>query len=178
MTPRNVIASRLHQRIQAIVDTRCGGNLKEFARQVGINYNTLQHNMSKGYDDLLLKHTQKVLSTFPDVPKSWFISGEGVLCFTEHPPTIGEHSNIEEKAEALVARIHELEAEVRAEQAEKQKLKDRLQDVHGSYWELNEEFRMFRKQLPGGHLENPPTSSSGDVPTQADAADSSAQSSE
>jgi hypothetical protein len=154
------MCEKLLKRIQRVIAEKCGKNETAFAKKIDVAQSTINRTLKSEDYDRLMGLTGFILLAFPEISRTWLLVGEGEMYDLVDP------------------RIHELEAEVRAEQAEKQKLKDRLLDVHGSYWELNEEFRMFRKQLPGGHPENPPTSSSGDVPTQADAADLSAQSSE
>lgn len=66
-------------RIQSIVDHFCRGNLNEFARITGLHQATLQRNLSQERGDLLIKHAQKILDTFPGISKEWLYSGEGEM---------------------------------------------------------------------------------------------------
>ncbi len=66
-------------RVQTVLENFCGGSRTEFARRIGIPQATLQHNLANERGDLLIKHAQKILDTFPGISKEWLYSGEGEM---------------------------------------------------------------------------------------------------
>ena len=65
-------------RVSRLVEDLEEGNAKEFARKTGIPYATLHRNLTEKYDgEHLIKHSHKIISTYPQINREWLEWGRG-----------------------------------------------------------------------------------------------------